>query len=161
MYRFFSKSVRLLAILLVSVPVQAEVYKWVDGQGRTHYGDAPPVKTKAQALDIQSTSPQASGSPGDAQPETAAEDVRVRQERIYKALRDKRIQHEKTVAEAKKKAEDHAQACLRAKNRIEHMKKIGTFYTENPDGTVTYLSDKEGDAHRREALQSYEKNCGQ
>lgn len=161
MFRYSSKAAAALAILLASVPVQAEVYKWVDAQGRTHYGDAPPDKIKAQALGIQSVSPPVSGAVGKALPGTAVEDVRARQERVYKALHEERIQREKTAADAKKKADDHAQACLRAKNRIEHMKEIGTFYTENPDGTVTYLSDKEGDAHRRKVLQSYEKNCKQ
>lgn len=32
----------LLWIILVTAPTQAELFKWVDAHGRTHYSDSPP-----------------------------------------------------------------------------------------------------------------------
>jgi hypothetical protein len=49
-------SPRLIAALILSLaalPAQAEVYKWVDANGQTHYSNAPPpeVKDKAQPVE--------------------------------------------------------------------------------------------------------------
>ncbi|MDT3737271.1 MAG: glutaredoxin family protein [Denitratisoma sp.] len=40
----------LLACALASAPVCAQPYKWVDAQGRTHYGDRPPAEAKARPV---------------------------------------------------------------------------------------------------------------
>lgn len=42
---------RLVLGLLLVLPVQAAVYKWVDGQGNVHYGDTPPIEG-AQPVDL-------------------------------------------------------------------------------------------------------------
>lgn len=42
----------MLGLLLTSA-AQAEVYKWVDEKGRTHYTDKPPDKAKAELLELQ------------------------------------------------------------------------------------------------------------
>ena len=45
---------RVLAVLaLVPLAAGAQVHKWVDSQGKTHYGDRPPEEAKAQALKIE------------------------------------------------------------------------------------------------------------
>lgn len=42
-------------LLAASLPVQAQVYKWTDADGRVHYGGTPPADAEsAQALDIPS-----------------------------------------------------------------------------------------------------------
>lgn len=45
----------LVCITLLSLPVAAEVYKWVDANGKVQYGDQPPTaKDKEKPLKIQS-----------------------------------------------------------------------------------------------------------
>lgn len=48
--------VRLLSLLLmfglVSVSVQAEIYRWVDAAGNTVYGDNPPKQSAAKPVDL-------------------------------------------------------------------------------------------------------------
>ena len=39
-----------LAFTLASQLVCAQPYKWVDAQGRTHYGDRPPAEAKARPV---------------------------------------------------------------------------------------------------------------
>ena len=46
----------LLAFILAMIicaAAQAEVYTWKDAQGRTHFGDRPPVDSKAQQLELE------------------------------------------------------------------------------------------------------------
>lgn len=40
-------------LLLATLPIQAEVYKWTDAGGNIHFGDAPPDKAKSQTVDIR------------------------------------------------------------------------------------------------------------
>ena len=45
---------RCLLILLLGLvwqPVTAGIYRWVDGSGEVHFGDAPPRRTEAQRLE--------------------------------------------------------------------------------------------------------------
>lgn len=45
---------RLIAIALaLTLPASAQVYKWTDPSGKTHYGDAPPDDAKKQELKIR------------------------------------------------------------------------------------------------------------
>ncbi len=49
------KSAPTLAVLLLVLPAQAQVYKWTDANGQVHYGSAPPAADRpAQTLDIRS-----------------------------------------------------------------------------------------------------------
>ncbi len=58
-----------LACALASPRARAQPYKWVDAQGRTHYGDRPPAEAKARpvtaAINTYSGTPvlNASGKP--------------------------------------------------------------------------------------------------
>lgn len=55
-------SMVLAATLLLSLVVQAQVYKWTDTDGKIHYGNQPPANGQpAQTLDIPSQPTPASG----------------------------------------------------------------------------------------------------
>src|SRR5688500_1458681 len=41
----------LLILLIVTSPLQAEIYKWVDAEGTIHYTDTPP-ENQQQSLEI-------------------------------------------------------------------------------------------------------------
>ena len=40
-------------ILAFALPAQAQVYKWVDEQGRTHYSNTPPESVAARARPVE------------------------------------------------------------------------------------------------------------
>lgn len=39
-------------LLLLALPAHAEIYKWVDEHGRTHFGEAPPEKYRKAAAPV-------------------------------------------------------------------------------------------------------------
>ena len=41
----------LLMLWLAALPVHGEIYKWVDAEGKVHYGDRRPDKTPVEAVD--------------------------------------------------------------------------------------------------------------
>lgn len=51
-----------LLALLLATPAAAEVYKWVDEQGVTHYSQQPPPGAEAQVIDPNIARPSDAGS---------------------------------------------------------------------------------------------------
>jgi glutaredoxin len=43
----------LCSLLGITVAVQAEIYTWVDAQGKKHFGDKPPMDQAVEKLDVQ------------------------------------------------------------------------------------------------------------
>lgn len=66
---FFSRALLAVFLLLACLAAHAQPYKWIDAQGRTHYGDRPPADARARpvtaAINTYSGTPvlQASGGP--------------------------------------------------------------------------------------------------
>lgn len=50
------KVIGLVILLLMSVNTWSEVYKWVDKNGRVHYGDNPNTSAKTTVIEGKSTS---------------------------------------------------------------------------------------------------------
>lgn len=44
--------VAVLALLCAALPAAADVYKWVDREGKVHYGDTPPVNAPSRPIDL-------------------------------------------------------------------------------------------------------------
>ena len=42
----------LASMLVLATAASADVYKWTDERGKTHYGDRPPEEAKAQRVEI-------------------------------------------------------------------------------------------------------------
>lgn len=42
----------ILASLCAAFPAAADVYKWVDSEGKIHYSDTPPAKGASKAIDL-------------------------------------------------------------------------------------------------------------
>lgn len=47
------RSILALAALLALMPAAAQVYKWTDSTGKTHYGDSPPEGTKTDEIKVR------------------------------------------------------------------------------------------------------------
>jgi glutaredoxin len=43
----------VVATIAIALPAAAQVYKWTDPSGKTHYGDSPPDDAKKQELKIK------------------------------------------------------------------------------------------------------------
>jgi len=50
-YRRLTAAVLGLALLMIAEAAAAQVYKWKDEHGATHYGDTPPPRVKSDLLD--------------------------------------------------------------------------------------------------------------
>jgi uncharacterized protein DUF4124 len=63
-----------LFLLVVCLAARAEVFRWVDENGKTHYGDVVPEKYKQKAKRVDSSGPEVSGAQRQEAAERAAKE---------------------------------------------------------------------------------------
>ncbi|MES9818084.1 MAG: DUF4124 domain-containing protein [Candidatus Thiodiazotropha sp.] len=130
----------LFVLLMAGLPLQAEVYKWVDEQGRVHFSDRPVTGESTEIRIREQESPQPTAGQDDRQKEMQ------RMLDVYAEERAERKEaKQKQLAERKKRKQN----CVRAKDRYSsHLRATGIYNLGN-DGERRYLSDEERARHIR------------
>ncbi len=144
-------TVAVLASICAS-PALAQVYKWVDAQGVTHYDSAPPPgsSSKVQTLAI-STAPSADSSASSSWQDKDNE---------FRARYDKRKSDEaKEDAKKKKELAARQTACLKARTRMATYQQYGRIYHVDQDGNRVFLSDAERDQQYANIQAQVANNC--
>jgi hypothetical protein len=124
------------------------MYKWVDEKGVTHFTDQPPPDDKKASRVAPKVAP---GNPEAYDPN--AWKVREAESRRRQAERGKQ---ERADDKTRQKRE---QACERARTRLAFLKNSTRIFRDNPDGSRTYLDDKEREAEAAEARQQADEHC--
>lgn len=142
----------LTLIILVTASAQADVYKYVDPQGRVQYTDKP-LTLPAQRLNVRSqkTDTVALGE--------RAEAERKRQEDADKARKESSGQKADQHAATELTAKDKAERCTKARERYDNYTNSQRLYESLPNGERRYLSDAELDAARASAKVSMDELC--
>jgi hypothetical protein len=147
-----------LALILVAArPAYAQIYKWVDSQGVTHYSEAPPPggAGKASVLELpQAKSPPDQG-PASTQQSWQAQDQEFRERQAKKA--DLHKQEEEREA---KSLQARRNACLNAQASLDLLNRQGRLYNVNEQGEKIYLNDDDRQRQSQLAQQRIAENCG-
>jgi hypothetical protein len=143
----------VLALTLVATAaVHADVYKYVDPQGRVQYTDKPHT-LPAERLNVRSqkTDTVATQSRADAE--------RKRQEDAGKARTESGSQKSDQRAATELSAKDKAERCTKARARYDSYMNSQRLFESQPNGERRYLSDAELDAARSSAKVSMDELC--
>jgi multidrug efflux pump subunit AcrA (membrane-fusion protein) len=134
-----SKHLFLLTVtaLLVVNSVQAEVYRWVDRQGKVHFSDRPETGG-ARKLEIREPH---SGSAGTDQERLEAERL-LQQQRQLDAYREAREARQQEQLEAEKAQRQQSKNCAYARNQLSEYES-SRLYEPLEDGGRRYLSSTE------------------
>ncbi|WP_417532326.1 DUF4124 domain-containing protein [Marinobacter lipolyticus] len=125
----------LLSLLLLSPVVgMAEVYRWVDAEGRTHFSDRPPAQAASQEVKVESPP---------ARVDNAARDRQQKVNAFLKQRQQERDQQRAADAKAEKQAAKQAELCTRLRARVKHMESVSTFYNLNEQGERVFVSESE------------------
>ena len=117
-------------------PATAQVYKWVDEKGVTHYGERPPHGKKAQEVEQRLANP--GPAPGKAaQPSWKEQDLEFRR---------RQIQAEQTEAKNKQREASQGQACNQARDQLAQMRSARRLYRLDEKGERVFQSDDERNA---------------
>lgn len=144
----------LLAIyaLMLSSSAHAEVYKWQDAEGRTHFGDQKPATTPAETLNLP-TSPTTNSSPA-----TNSEDYKERQRKLLDAMTSER---EAKELAAQKQAEQQAKqqkSCVEMKDYLRNISS-GRIYILDNKGERKYANDAEQTKEVQRIQQMINQSC--
>ena len=144
------------SVLLIPAWVQADVYRWVDGKGRVHFGDRSPEGAAAKKVDmpvVKMNDTQASPS------QVSDAERRQRQKRIVETLSAERKARE-DVRQKKRdeKAEEKAK-CERLRIGLAESKSVNVYYRRNKKGERVFISDKERKGLDAAAEKKYQENC--
>lgn len=128
------KTILATLVMILSSFSYAEIYKWVDENGKTQFGDKPPQSRDFKTLDDTPTPPR--NEPSTVQDATA---IKQRTQKLLDAM-----DAERQAKQARKSEEPTAKQkeCQRAK---EYERKIhrGGIYNLDKDGNRVYLSEAE------------------
>ena len=145
------KRIILLALTLCLAPAaMAQLYKYVDKDGKTVYSDTPPANVDSKQLKIQAAPPSA---PTDAPKSALAKD-----KELEKGRKEARDAGRKGGDEANRKAEN-AERCANARENLR-VAEAGRRPTRlNAKGEVEYLDDQEVEANKAARRADVERAC--
>ena len=131
------------------VPAMAQVYKWVDEKGVTHYGERPPPGKKAQEVEQRLANP--GPAPGKAaQPSWKEQDLEFRR---------RRIETEQNEAKDKQREASQRQACNQARDQLAQTKLARRLYRLDEKGERVFQSDDERNASIARLEQLVSERC--
>ena len=144
----------LLGFLLCAAPSSAQMYKWVDEKGVTHYSESPPPGRKSQEVQ---TAP--SPSPKPAEPSSTWSD----KERDFRRRSIEREQAEE--ASKRKQAYEQQQAAMRkqrcasAQRALRVLSEQVPVYRINEKGEREFIEDADRPRAIERAKQGIETYC--
>ena len=141
---------RWLSLLLLLAPLlaSAELYRWVDAEGRVHFGDRQPDDGTGDAEQVQVEPPKPIGQ---------GNDLKQINERL-EALREKDRERQKAQQqEAAKQEQARKKKCQEQRKRYNRLK--GNFVYEKEDGTVYQVSRDQAERDRAELREWLAKHC--
>lgn len=158
-------AIALGALLLTALPVQAEIYKWVDKDGTVKYTDTPPpngAKTLS-TIKKKAASPAPVVAPDGAitnpvQPQVTGGDGAASEQDLAKKKREIEEIEKKNKAEKEAQAKQKQLNCSAAKANYQSYSQGGRVYRMNEKGEREYLDDKglsEGAAKAQRDMQEY------
>ncbi|HET8849923.1 MAG TPA: DUF4124 domain-containing protein [Marinobacter sp.] len=138
-------------LLIASQETQAAVYQWTDANGQTHFGDRPPSQAHTREVAV------------DAAPSGIDTEAQARHERVKAFVQEQqqtRSERQAQETEARKVADQQAQACVKLRARLKNMARISTFYRLDDNGNRVFVTEAENEQLRQNFRQKVAESCG-
>lgn len=148
----FRTLIFVAGLLAVQAVAQADVYRWVDAQGRVQYSDRWVPGSELVKVDKSRPNPEATSARQSAeQSKLAASNSRIAEQRAEQAT---------AQAVQKDVAKVREEQCAQAKERYEKAVQARRIFREGKDGNKEYISEAEADAYRVKARADMQAACG-
>jgi hypothetical protein len=121
-----------IALALCAAPALAQVYRWVDEKGITHYGAQPPQGANAREVEDRLATP-----PGTTPPKNEDWQEKDRE------FRQRQIQGGQAQAKKDQEAERRLAMCNEQRQLLARLKQFGRTYRLDEKGERVYQDDKE------------------
>lgn len=156
-------SVAIGLALCVALPASAQMYKWVDSNGKVQYSDKPPPSNiKTEKLRAPPPAPAAASEPkggtqkdaAKTEPKTAAE-----QEQAFRKRKTEDAKAQAKQAEEEKLARERADNCKRAKEAAANLAMGGRYVRVDEKGERVFLTDDQIAQETARAKQEAADSC--
>lgn len=135
-----------IGLLLLPHLAFGQVYRWVDEQGRVHYGQQP-QGAHAQAVEVR---------PQVVERDAATQEREQRAERYFQARRDEQAQ----AAQARRERQSQlASECAQLRAHLASMPAGRRYYQPGSNGERHYYSDQQLDAARAQLASQLSGRC--
>jgi len=141
-----------LCAVLLAVPAQAQQFKWVDGNGRTQYGDVPPPGVKASRLRPPPGPPAGSSAAKSGSTTSEAEAA------FRKRRKDQEAAASKSAAKAAA-SETQKENCQRAREQLATLASGQRITRFNTKGERYFLEDKDRPGEVGRARELVSESC--
>jgi len=122
----------IFAFLLNSATVYAEIYKWVDEQGKVHYGDKPIDNSTEMDVNISKQ--------GHIKINNNREQKR---QKLLESYADDQEREDKKKEKLKKKKKKLDRNCVRSKDRLRQYERASSLYNLDKEGKRITMSKEE------------------
>ena len=151
------KRVLVIAAAMAFAPFAgAQLYKYVDKDGKTVYTDQPPASGPAKTINVPPPPP---APPAGSKNGTEGNKSAVAKDKELQKGRDKASEQQKKQEDAAKKAQLAEERCTQARTALQQFEQGGRIVKYNENGERTYLDDKELASGREKARQEMEEAC--
>jgi hypothetical protein len=146
----------LASLLALALPASADMYKWVDEKGVTHYSESPPPEgTQSKKLDLPVTPPSAPA----AKPQSP-EDWKAREAEFRRRQLQKENAEQAEKAQGERSAEVRKARCTEAQRRLDLLNAGRPLYRVNEKGERVYMEDPDRAAQTEKWRKEADQYCG-
>ncbi|VAW56942.1 hypothetical protein MNBD_GAMMA07-383 [hydrothermal vent metagenome] len=147
-----SINVIFLLIYMFAITANAEIYKWVDAQGKIHYGDKinSDSTEKVTPIDVDTS------IKGNLQVDRVRTEKR---RKLLNAFSEDRVRENKQKAKAKKLNKKKARACIRYKDKMRRYNRASSLYRLDKTGNRVTMSNEEREKSTESLKNKIKKHC--
>lgn len=139
-----------LLLALAPTVMAAQVYKWVDAQGITHFGAQPPEGTDAAAVNTNTAPPKASNFP----PPAAAKPALPPSTDEKQKAADEKVRQEVAQQEA-----ERVQQCDKLRTDLAQLKNNPRIRVDDGNGDLRRITEEERQGRIATSEKSLRENC--
>ncbi len=150
-----------LALALAGT-ASAQLYRWVDENGRVRYTDRPPpagVKSRTIATPAAPSAPAATGAPDAGQAERKGPQTPAEQEQAFRKRRLEAQKAAEKAAAAEKDAAVKRENCARARETLATLRSGQRIRRTNTQGEQYYLDDSTRATETQAAQRAVQEWC--
>ncbi len=151
----------LMLPLLIALPVQAQVYKWKDAQGRTVISDTPQPGSGKQAPVVgrPASAGDSTGENGAATTTPTAPKTWAEKDLEFKQRQQQQRENAEKSAKEKAEADQRKEGCERAKGNLRLMESGQRISRTKADGEREFLDDQQRQQEVERARKSVQEWC--
>ena len=147
-------------VMFLSLTAHAEIYKWVDEHGQTHYGEKPPANKKSKQIYVRPAPVSGIATETSTKQPSDSRSRLEKQQKLIRALSDDRKQKQEQRAKQQRMEKQRIRNCAVSKDNLRRYQSSSSVYKVDDKGNRITLPGTERDKSIQRARAEVKKWCG-